>query len=126
MLRYFVKQRAEEVASGKLRRARPRRPAPTPPSAAAAAPSGTADVPAATGQPPSLGAAAAGQLAEAAGRAAEEHPSTSGAAGDEPWDGKIRILEGLAASGLRSIRYALEVHSCNSHSGDAAAIFNPL
>ncbi|KAK9806734.1 hypothetical protein WJX72_000916 [[Myrmecia] bisecta] len=63
VLRYFVKQRAEEIKSGKLKRPR-QRGGPTP---------GAAD------------------------KAEAKDP------------GSIHILEGLAASGLRSLRYAMEI-----------------
>ena len=105
VLRYFVQQRREEIAAGAIRRIRKARPAPLPAAAAAAAQ-----------LPPASEAAAAaahGQPAEALAAA----PSTSGRAAtdDGALDPDIRILEGLAASGLRSIRYALEVKISKSH-----------
>jgi tRNA (guanine26-N2/guanine27-N2)-dimethyltransferase len=96
VLRYFVRQRAGEVASGKLKR--PRR--------LLASGKAVAAVPAAAASPAQPQPSAAAAERPAPTPKSDDEPSTSGA--KEPWDGKIRILEGLAASGLRSIRYALE------------------
>ena len=94
VLRHFVQQRREEIAAGNFKRPRMHQRPPAAASAAIAA----SDPAAASGQPP---AAAAGP-SHAKERARQEHVPYR-----PPED--IRILEGLAASGLRSIRYALEV-----------------
>ena len=123
VLRYFVKQRREEIAAGTIRRIR--KPRPVLPTAAAAAatqpPAGAEPAPAAAPEQPALASTSAG-VVEASAPAAEsaEAPCTSGrvpAADDGALDPDIRILEGLAASGLRSIRYALEVRAAASVTG---------
>lgn len=88
MLRHFVHVRREEIAAGKFKKPRPQQ---RPPAGAASA-NAAADEAGASGQP-------------AGGGRQQQKP---------PWapykpSQDIRILEGLAASGLRSIRYALEV-----------------
>ena len=112
MLRYFVQQRREEIAAGKIRRIR--RPRPAAPVSAAAVPE--AGAVSATGED-GLATAAAGTEAQNSSLAAPAGGRV-GAAGDGngALDPDIRILEGLAASGLRSIRYALEVLSSIMHS----------
>lgn len=110
MLRAFLPMRAAEIEAGSLKRKLPKGASRTPkqrPSPAASA--GTA------------GAAAAAPGAEAGGGAAAAIDSSevtaaaaaAAAAADDAPDsfsgGGARILEGLAASGLRSIRYALEL-----------------
>ena len=114
VLRYFVQQRREEIAAGAIRRIRKARPAPLPVAAAAAvqlpaAPESAAAT--APEQPATAPAAAAGEQPSLAAVEAAEAPSTSGRTSTDygALDPDIRILEGLAASGLRSIRYALEV-----------------
>jgi tRNA (guanine26-N2/guanine27-N2)-dimethyltransferase len=62
---------------------------------------------AAEGEEGGAGAAAEGADGDAAGDAAEE--GAPAARKPQPPPGPLRILEGLAASGLRSFRYALEV-----------------
>ncbi|KAK9907632.1 hypothetical protein WJX75_007284 [Coccomyxa subellipsoidea] len=114
VLRYFVQQRREEIAAGAIRRIRKARPAPLPAAAAAAAqlpPASEAAAAAAPGQPAEALAAAATEQPSRGIAEAAEAPSTSGRAAtdDGALDPDIRILEGLAASGLRSIRYALEI-----------------
>lgn len=114
VLRYFVQQRREEIAAGAIRRIRKARPAPLPAAAATAAqlpPASKAAAAAAPGQPAEALAAAATEQPSRGVAEAAEAPSTSGRAAtdDGALDPDIRILEGLAASGLRSIRYALEV-----------------
>lgn len=120
VLRYFVQQRREEIAAGAIRRIRKARPAPLPAAAAAAAqlpPASEAAAAAAPGQPAEALAAAATEQPSRGIAEAAEAPSTSGRAAtdDGALDPDIRILEGLAASGLRSIRYALEVKISKSH-----------
>ena len=85
MLRHFVCVRREEIAAGKLKRPRPQQR----PPASAASTHASADEAGASGQPGGMG---------------EKPPWTPYKPSPD-----IRILEGLAASGLRSIRYALEV-----------------
>lgn len=112
VLRYFVQQRREEIAAGKIRRIRRLRLAALPAAAAASAPKDSAV--SATGEQASApaGAGTEAQNSSAAVPASGSSGAT-GAAGDSggALDPDIRILEGLAASGLRSIRYALEVLS---------------
>ena len=121
VLKYFIQQRQEELASGKLKlRRRAKGGVPTAPAggegtsaAADAAAGGTGatglgvpeEAAAGVGAVSDSTAAAAGETgageaaAAAAAAAAEEQPGSSG----------VRILEGLAASGLRAIRYAIEI-----------------
>ncbi|CAL8462795.1 g2328 [Coccomyxa elongata] len=110
VLRYFVQQRREEIAAGKIRRIRRPRPATLPAAVAASAPEASAI--SANGEEASVpaGAGTEAQNSSAAVPASGSSGAT-GAAGDSggALDPDIRILEGLAASGLRSIRYALEI-----------------
>lgn len=113
VLRYFVRQRSEEIAAGKIRRIRKPRPTPLPAAAAAAdAAQLSGELSAAAPPPESASAPAsispAAQAAQPA-LAAPAAAATAAADGNGALDPDIRILEGLAASGLRSIRYALEV-----------------
>eukprot|EP00887_Chlorella_sp_A99_P005640 scaffold1.g5640.t1 len=129
VLKYFVQQRQEELASGKLRlKRRPKGPHALPADGGVAA---TGD--AGEAAPPAEAEAPAGAAGEGA-RPAEAEPTVATAgegaplqaeaptngAGDgagpaPPQEGEaqaaagIRVLEGLAASGLRAIRYAAEV-----------------
>jgi tRNA G26 N,N-dimethylase Trm1 len=89
VLRHFVWQRRQEIADGKFKRPRLQQRPPAGAAAAAAA----SDEAGASGQP-------------AAGQAGGKKKPPFAPYKPSP---DIRILEGLAASGLRSIRYALEV-----------------
>lgn len=89
MLRHYVWQRRQEIAAGKFKRPKVQQRPPAGAAAAAAA----SDEAGASGQPAAGQAGAKKRLPNIPYR-----PSPD-----------IRILEGLAASGLRSIRYALEV-----------------
>jgi hypothetical protein len=123
VLRSFLPMRADEIASGALRRNKPkgsRTPRkPSPDSAAAnggdAAATAAAAVPAAAAAAaPAAGAPAATAGAvidssEVTAAAAAAAADTAAPAPDAFSGGGARILEGLAASGLRSIRYALEL-----------------
>lgn len=126
VLKYFVKTRAEEIASGKLKLRRGRKGAVPP----VPAPGG--DTAAAAGrqqqqqqqqqsmdgepekqqqQPPAAAEQQQQQQAPAEGEV-QENPGRA-----------VRILEGLAASGLRSIRYAAEIEGVTEVrcGGDSAA-----
>ena len=108
VLRAFLPMRAEEIASGVLRRnktkaPRAKKPADAPAAAAAAG---------ANGAPSDAAAAAAGAAPPPPPQAAAAAPAAPAPAAPAPAacsGGGARILEGLAASGLRSIRYALEL-----------------
>ena len=92
VLRHFVQQRREEIAAGKFKRPRTQQKPPAASASAVAAPNE---------------ASASGQPSMTAGGPGEKQRRPPYVPYKPPQD--IRILEGLAASGLRSIRYALEV-----------------
>jgi hypothetical protein len=112
VLRSFLPLRASEIASGALRRNKSKglrtpRPASSGADGAAAAP--------AAGDAAAAAAAAAAPAAPAGAPGPDSSEVTAAAAAaaapaaDSFGGGGARILEGLAASGLRSIRYALEL-----------------
>lgn len=92
VLRQFIKQRQEDVASGKLKT--------RPPKAAQLAQDTSAD-----------------NRNEGNSEVAHEKATF-----DANGAGGIRILEGLAASGLRAIRYALEVRISSKALPDSSKI----
>ncbi|GBF93065.1 tRNA (guanine(26)-N(2))-dimethyltransferase-like [Raphidocelis subcapitata] len=108
VLRSFLPLRAAEIAAGTLRRKQkggrtPKQPSPDAPDAAPAA--APAAAPPAAAPAPAGGVLDSSEVtAAAAAAAAAAAPSSDAFSG-----GGARILEGLAASGLRSIRYALEL-----------------
>ena len=136
VLRYFVRQRQKEIAEGVLKAPRPKR-----------TPAEAAQLKQSAGEmqsylfvhlrrqkhlivprksPHVKGSAL--QYSQGMLREISQRTSMVIAEGPTPrpkLDDNIRILEGLAASGLRSIRYALEVKpSFNSHGGLQSGSFS--